>query len=567
MNQGDRREAIFLKDHDRELFIATLRKKWTRQRTMFRLRVLKTYPASTKLQNVVFGGSLKFGFAAALLLFGSTTFQAGIARDYVFNQKLVANDAKAGARFGAVGVDGDTLIVGAFGDTIGGNLSQGSAYIYVRQGAAWVFQQKLTADDGASGDNFGRSVGISSNTVVIGAHQDTYGSMAAHQGSAYVFVRNGTTWTQQAKLTADDSSGGDLFGEYSRIDGETIIVGARGSDRLTPSTQIDSGAAYVYVRNGTTWTQQGKLIADDGVGGDNFGMSADVSRDTAIVGAWFDAEGINSQQGSAYIFTRNVAGVWSQRTKILAPDGLAGDWFGIGCAIDRGTVVIGARHDNLNPGTPGSGNGPGSAYLYVGSGATWTLQQKISASDFSVGAAFGESVAIDGDNVLVGAVFDHNKGAAYLYSRNGTVWTERQKFVAIDRFGVADGAVSDYFSDFVSISGRTLVASSYGDDTSTTKDHGSAYIFDSGPQEGSLDIASTLSPGQFDFAWLPTIAFPEDLSTLQKSVSPGGPWSAVLGDPAFTIIQSPGTDGLVHVSVGFSSAVPERTFFRLRPAP
>ncbi|MEA3207007.1 MAG: hypothetical protein QOE70_64 [Chthoniobacter sp.] len=177
--------------------------------------------------------------------------------------------------------------------------------------------------------------------------------MAAHQGSVYVFVRKGTVWKQQAKLTANDASVGDIFGEYVRIDKNTVIVGARGAERADPSTQIDSGAAYVFFRRGTRWLQQAKLVASDGVGGDNFGMSADVDGDTAVVGAWFDAEGMNTQQESAYIFNRNRAGVWTQQTKILAPDGMAGDWFGLSCGISGDTVIIGARHDNHDPSTPG----------------------------------------------------------------------------------------------------------------------------------------------------------------------------------------------------------------------
>lgn len=294
-----------------------------------------------------FFSQVNFGSIFTVVLFALTAMfllTVLASSQIVFGQltlpetKIVAADGRAGSQFGAVGIDGNTLVVGAFGDTVGTNLSQGSAYIYVRSGAGWTFQQKLTAGDGRNGDLFGRAVGISGNTVVIGASQADLGTTAANQGALYVFVRNSNNvWTQQAKLIASDASGGDILGELVRMDGDTIIGGARGADRTNP-TQIDSGAAYVFVRNGTNWTQQAKLLADDGTGGDNFGMSTDISGNTAVVGAWFDAEGINLQRGSAYIFTRDSAGQWSQQTKLLASDGLAGDWFGISSAILTATV-------------------------------------------------------------------------------------------------------------------------------------------------------------------------------------------------------------------------------------
>src|SRR5436190_12098901 len=119
----------------------------------------------------------------------------------VYNEtKIVAPDGRSGAQFGSIEIDGNTLVVGAPGDTIGSNLSQGSAYVFVYDGTNWVFQQKLTAGDGKAFDIFGRAVGISGNTIVVGASQADLGMSAANQGALYVFVRNGNTWTEQAKL-------------------------------------------------------------------------------------------------------------------------------------------------------------------------------------------------------------------------------------------------------------------------------------------------------------------------------------------------------------------------------
>jgi len=396
-----------------------------------------------------------------------------LATDFAFRQKLSAATPTPGSQWGSVAVDGDTLAIGAFTDTVGTNNSQGAVYVYVRRGVSWLFQQKLTAADGASNDRFGRAIGMSGNTIVVGASGDTFGSSGAGQGSAYVFVRRGTVWREQDKLMASDAGGGDIFGEFVRIDKNTVIVGARGSDRATPTTQIDAGAAYVFVRRGTRWVQQAKLMASDGIGGDNFGMSADIDGDTAVVGAWFDAEGINSQQGSAYIFSRTRAGIWTQKTKLLAPDGIAGDQFGVAACIAGNTVAIGSRRDNHNVGTPGSTSGEGSVYIYTGSDTIWTLQQRIEADDATGGDAFGESLAIESDRILVGAVFENGTGSAYLFSRTGTLWTQQQKLFP------ADGVVNDFFADFIALSGPTIVAGAFGDDFPTAAGQGSAYVFNS----------------------------------------------------------------------------------------
>ena len=160
----------------------------------------------------------------------------------------------------------------------------------------WTQQQKLTASDAAAGDTFGESVSVSGDTAVVGAHQDNHagGSLA---GSAYVFVRTGGVWTQQQKLTALDAASGDLFGVSVSASGDTAVVGADDND----DAGGDSGSAYVFVRSGTVWTQQQKLTASDAAAGDTFGISVSVSGDTAVVGAWFD-DNAGSDSGSAYVF-------------------------------------------------------------------------------------------------------------------------------------------------------------------------------------------------------------------------------------------------------------------------
>jgi hypothetical protein len=153
-----------------------------------------------------------------------------------------------------------------------------------------ITQAQLTADDGATSDTFGRAVAISGDTAVVGACFDRVGTHYS-QGSAYVFVRSGTTWVQQAHLTASDGAGDDWFGFTVAISGDTIVVGAPADDVGTDAQQ---GSAYVFVRSGTTWAQQAKLTASDGAAGDTLGSSVAIFGDTVVAGADSDTVGSNT---------------------------------------------------------------------------------------------------------------------------------------------------------------------------------------------------------------------------------------------------------------------------------
>ncbi len=221
-------------------------------------------------------------------------------------QKLTALDAAVNDRFGiSVSVSGDTAVIGTYGD----DSYSGSAYVFIRSGGTWTQQAKLTALDAAAGDRFGTSVSVSGDTAVIGAYNDDGGT-----GSAYVFVRSGTTWTQQVKLTASDAAADDLFGYSVSVSGDTAVVAARYDDGIG----TNSGSAYVFVRSGTTWTQQAKFTASDAAAQDYFGTSVSVSGDTAVIGAYNDDGGT----GSAYVFVRSGT-TWTQQAKLTASDAAA----------------------------------------------------------------------------------------------------------------------------------------------------------------------------------------------------------------------------------------------------
>ena len=276
---------------------------------------------------------------------------------------------------------------------------------------------KLLATDGAAGDQFGYSVALSGDTAVIGARFDDDDVNGLESGSAYVFTRTGTTWTQQAKLTAADGAAGDQFGYSVALSGDTAVITADADDDVVNG--VDSGSAYVFTRSGTTWTQQAKLTAADGAAGDQFGVRVALSGDTAVIGARFDDDddvnGLDS--GSAYVFTRSET-TWSQQAKLTAADGAAGDWFGYSVALSGDNALIGAHFDDDDV----NGVDSGSAYVFTRSGTTWSQQARLTAADGAAGDQFGGRVAISGDTALIGArlvnddVNGVDSGAAYVFT-------------------------------------------------------------------------------------------------------------------------------------------------------
>jgi hypothetical protein len=290
---------------------------------------------------------------------GSATVFVRNGTGWTQQAKLTAADGAGWDRFGtsvALSADGNTALVGASTDDVGANGDQGSAYVFVRSGTAWTQQAHLTASDGAGWDMFGNSVALSGNTALVGALQNKVGANDG-QGSAYVFVRSGTTWTPQAKLTASDGAVGEQFGSSVALAGDTALVGAW-YDQVGANNQ--QGSAYVFTRSGTTWTQRAKLTAADGAAADFFGFSVALSgdADTALVGEFTDDVGANGDQGSAYVFVRSGT-AWTQQAHLVASDGAAGDYFGISAALSGDTALVGAVGDDI-----GANADQGSAYFY-----------------------------------------------------------------------------------------------------------------------------------------------------------------------------------------------------------
>jgi hypothetical protein len=361
--------------------------------------------------------------------------------------RLTADDAAEGDDLGmAVAVSGDTAVVGSPSDADAG-FRTGSAYVFVRSGGAWSQQQKLTASDAAAFDQFGFSVTVNGDTTVIGCLGKS--DAGRDSGAAYVFVRSGSVWTQQQKLTANDASEGDVFGISVAISGDTAVVGAyRDSDGV-----LGSGSAYVFVRSEGVWSQKQKLRASDPGESHIFGWSVAISGDTIVVGSPFDS-GVGDRSGAAYVFVRSE-GTWTQRQKLTASDAAAFDEFGYSVAVSGDAAVVGSPFDwDVAPSRPMSG----SAYVFIRNGTVWSQQVKLTASDAAAFDQFGWSVAAQGDTVVVGAT-GHSfargfSGAAYVFVRSGGVWSEQQKLKA------SDSALTDTFGWSVAVSGHTAVVGS-----------------------------------------------------------------------------------------------------------
>ncbi len=354
---------------------------------------------------------------------------------------LTASDGDANDLFGSsVAINGSTLIVGAPYHSVGSNGEQGAAYVFVKSGGTWIQQAELTASDGAELDKFGTSVAVSGSTAVVGAWAHAVGSNY-EQGAAYVFVESGGTWIQQAELIASDGAIGDEFGWSVAVSGSTAVVGA--FDKAV-------GAAYVFVDSGGTWTQQAELEASD-EGGDRFGWSVALYGTTALVGAPTHQVGSNSQQGAAYVFAQSGV-TWNQQAELTASDGAANDQFGSSVGISVGTIVVGANFHAV-----GSNQFQGAAYAFTNSGATWIQQAELTASDGAWGDQFGSSVAVNGSTIAVGAPhhpssppppYNSGPGAAYMFAKSDATWRQQGELLAADggQFGVS-----------VAVSGSTTV--------------------------------------------------------------------------------------------------------------
>ena len=370
-------------------------------------------------------------------------------------------------------------------------------------------------------EQFGASVAIDGDTIVVGApFQDTDASGARgfefqDSGAAFVFVRSGATWTQQAVLKASNAGRFDEFGASVAISGDTIVVGASREDSIAreingdesdnnPFMDTDSGAAYVFVRSGATWTQQAYLKASNTDVSDRFGNAVAISGNTVVVGAFFEssaAREINGDEaddsaiaaGAAYVFVRSGA-TWTQQAYLKAFNADASDQFANSVAIDGDTIVVGARNEYSSGFS--SDDWPwlsGAVYVFVRSETTWTQQAFLQASNFGADDEFGWSVAIDDDTLVVGAIGESSNGvesdnsagrsgAVYVFVRSGSEWTQKAYLKAshigrIDTFGAAVAIVGDTLVVGAPGQASGAVGVGGGAEGESHRGSGAAYVF------------------------------------------------------------------------------------------
>jgi len=405
------------------------------------------------------------------------------AAAWVQQQRLVADDAADGDQFGgSVSLSGNTLVVGAAYNDDNGSRS-GSAYVFERTGATWTQTIKLLASDADGSNYFGRSAAVSGTTVFVGAPYNS--DNGTYSGSAYIFEKSGATWSETQKLIATDAAAYGRFGSAVCVDGDFAVVGAAGTDCGT-TTRV--GAVYLYDKVGGTWTESVKLMASDPLQGDHFGEAVAIDENRLIVGTPDKNVGGYSH-GAAYIFEDNGT-AWVQTAKLTASDGYADDQFGISVDIRGDYAVVGAPSNDDN------GDASGSAYVFRKQGDTWSEVGKLLLSDAAGGDEFGTSVGIDEGRAFVGAIGDaYCTGLVAVFEDNGTDWEETCRILG-------PAGSYNFFGNALSLDGDTLLVGASWELNSEEYwyDVGAAYLFTPIPEPTTMLLVGTGLAGFIGFA-------------------------------------------------------------------
>ena len=434
-----------------------------------------------------------------------------------------ASNAEAGDRFGySVALSGNTLVVGApmegsqatgvnGNDTDNSANGSGAVYVFIRSGNTWAQQAYIKASNTGAGDEFGSSVALDGDTLVVGAtsedsqasgvNGDETDNSVSYSGAVYVFTRSGSTWTQQAYIKASNPGADDYFGSEVALDGNTLVVGASGEDSQatgingddTDNSAPNSGAVYVFTRSGSTWTQQAYIKASNTGTGDRFGFSVSLSGNTLAVGANNEASaatGINGDQtdnatavsGAVYVFTRSGA-TWTQQAYVKASNTGGLDEFGYSVALSGDTLAVGARSERSHATgvngdqTDNSAADSGAVYVFTRSGTTWTQQAYVKASNTGEIDQFGYRVALEGDTLAVGALEEDgsgtgvnpasnedasNSGAVYVFTRSGSTWTQQAYVKA------SNTDPGDWFGFNLALSGDSLAVGAFMERSNAT---------------------------------------------------------------------------------------------------
>ncbi len=407
-------------------------------------------------------GQLKMVFSFDLSGF---VLESGDPWEVLEEIKLNASDGNSKDYFGyALDHEGDRLIVGTFRKASGGLNYSGRAYIYEWEQGAWSETASLVAWDAAAFDYFGYCVAVAGEWAAVGAIYDDDGQ--TNSGSVYLFKKEGVDWIEKQKIQADVPLSNGRFGSAVDLSDEELIVGSYGADSY-------AGRAYIFRREGESWSQAAELGHPEVDSRDYFGYSVSISDEVAVVGAYRDEVGSISVSGAAYVF-RKLAGNWVTEERIVSPNPGSSEYFGFTVGVSGPVVVVGAFRDSESG---ISGAGAAHVYRYQTSSATWQFEETLLASDAAAYDSFGSSVSIYDDTIAVGAYgsdpLGSYSGAGYLfrYDESSAEWVERKKVVA------SDGSAGDYLGyRHNAVSQRFVVFGALGDDDLGSLS-GSAYVY------------------------------------------------------------------------------------------
>ena len=382
----------------------------------------------------------------------------------------------------SLAMDGDTLAVGAFqqgGSATSTPSFSGAVYIFTRTSGVWSQQAYIKASNAGYSYNFGAAVALQGDTLVVGEPNEgtTPASGSIGSGAAYVYVRSNGVWTEQAFLTASNREDNDDFGYSVAVDGDTAVIGAPKEDSSAAGGEDDNstssaGAVYVFTRSGTNWTQQDYLKASNAGAIHEFGTAVDLELGTLVIGASNEDSGTG--KGAVYVFSES-AGNWTQQAHIKGVYTVGSSDFS--SRILRFGSAVALSGDTLAAGAPGFNTGTGVVFVYTWTGSSWDLQRKVEASNRGTNDQFGASVSLSGDLLAVGSQGEdgsasstraspddnaNNAGAAYVFTRSGTTWSQ------IEYLKASNADPYDAFANAVAVSGDTIAVGAYGEDSSAT---------------------------------------------------------------------------------------------------
>ena len=380
---------------------------------------------------------------------------------------IKASNNDAGDKFGhSVAISGDTIVIsseredsnqttitnGSGASSNNSSMDSGAIYVYRRSGNSWAQEAYIKAPNNDTDDKFGKVVAISGDTIVVGAENEdsnqksitnsssaSYDNSNMDSGAVYVFKRSGTTWIQEAYIKPSNSEAGDKFGHSVAIDGDTIVASTEkedsnqtsitnGSSASNDNNNMDSGAAYVFTRSGSTWTQSAYIKAANNDPNDKFGKTVAISNNTIVVtseaedsnqatisnGQIASSNNSNTDSGALYVYKKN-AGNWAQEAYIKPSNSDTGDKFGHAVAIAGNFIVASAEREDSNQSVISNGSGAsnnnshvdsGGVYVFERTGSTWAQIAYIKAANADAGDKFGKDVSISGSTIVVSSEFE-----------------------------------------------------------------------------------------------------------------------------------------------------------------